>query len=279
MSLMKFDLHCHSYYSDGHLSPTELVALASEKEITHLALTDHDTLNGLPEARVAAQEHQIELINGVELSCSWNSQLLHVVGLGFDPENKKLLAGIAENTERRLIRAEAMIEDFAANGINLKDEVESLLDKAVPTRPHFAQALINLGYAKDKKQAFKRYLVHGKTGYIAMQWPDISLISKWISEAGGVAVLAHPMRYKFTRTKLVRLIEDMKMFGIQGIEVSTPITNPQQSEMLTKLSLEHDLFASIGSDFHSHDQPWARLGGAMPLPPHSKPITQLFLKN
>lgn len=273
---MKFDLHCHSYYSDGSLSPTELVALASEKEITHLALTDHDTLNGLAEARLAAQDHQIEFINGVELSCNWNGQLLHVVGLGFDPSNQQFLQGISENTERRLVRAQAMIKDFEDHDIDLKNEVESLLEEAVPTRPHFAQALVNLGYAKDKKQAFKRYLVPGKTGYIAMEWPDLNEIANWISSAGGVAILAHPMRYKFTRTKLVRLIEEMKQFGIQGLEVSTPITNPQQSEMLVNLCLEHDLYASIGSDFHSHDQPWARLGGAIPLSNSVKPIWDAF---
>ena len=273
---MKFDLHCHSYYSDGQLSPTELVGLAGEKEITHLALTDHDTLNGLPEARIAAQAHQIELINGVELSCSWNGQLLHIVGLAFDSENQQLLRGISANTERRLVRAQAMIKDFEDHDIDLKNEVESLLDAAVPTRPHFAQALVNLGYAKDKKQAFKRYLVPGKIGYIAMHWPDLNEIASWIADAGGVAVLAHPMRYKFTRTKLVRLIEEMKQFGIQGIEVSTPITNPQQSEMLANLCLEYDLYASIGSDFHSHDQPWARLGGATPLFSSIKPIWNSF---
>ena len=269
---MKFDLHSHSHYSDGALSPGQLVILAKESGISHLALTDHDTLNGLEKAQIAAEQHAIKLINGVELSCSWNAQLLHIVGLGVDKNDAPLLQGVQQNTERRFIRAQAMLEDFLAHDIDLEQEVNSLLYNAAPTRPHFAQALVNLGYAKNKQQAFKRYLVPGKPGYVAMQWPDLTDIGGWINGAGGIAVLAHPMRYKFTRTKLVRLIEDMKAAGVSGIEVSTATTDPAQADMLAELSRQHQLLASMGSDFHSHDQPWARLGGAAPLPDNTTPV-------
>ncbi|NND00951.1 MAG: PHP domain-containing protein [Gammaproteobacteria bacterium] len=269
---MKFDLHCHSHCSDGELSPADLVALAGECEITHLALTDHDTLSGLAEAAEAARKREIQLINGVELSCSWNGQLLHILGLGVDPENTGLLQGIKINMERRTVRALAMVGDFAEHGIELEEEVDTLLKGAVPTRPHFAQALVNLGYARDKRQAFKRFLVPGKPGYVPMQWPNLEQISEWITEAGGVAVLAHPLRYNLTRSKLLRLIGAMQNVGVLGMEVSTSTTDRQQTDMLADLAVQHDLLASVGSDFHSLDQPWARLGSAQPLPAHLVPV-------
>ncbi len=263
---MKADYHCHSHFSDGTLSPTELLELAIQAGITDLALTDHDTLDGLPEAQIAAQSQGINLINGIELSCTWEKQLIHVVGLNIDPANSVLVAGVEQNKQRRLDRAEAMFEDLEQHDIFLRDSVRELIAaKGVPTRPHFAEALVQQGYAKDKKQAFKRYLVRGKPGYIPMVWPDVEQIGAWISAAGGIAVLAHPNRYKFTRTRLSRLISDMLKAGIQGIEVSTSTTDKQQSAMLAGLAQQFGLYASIGSDFHSKDQPWARLGGAADL--------------
>lgn len=271
---MKFDLHCHSYYSDGTLSPTQLIEHAKEREISHLALTDHDTLDGLNEAQKAAQDNGIELINGIELSCTWENQLLHVVGLNIDPTNKVLRLGVKQNQQRRLDRAESMFEDFEQHDIFLRESVALQIEnRGVPTRPHFAQALVEAGYAKDKKQAFKRYLVRGKPGFIPMVWPSIDDIGKWITDAGGVAVLAHPNRYKFTRTKLSRLISEMIPAGITGIEVSTSTTDKQQSKMLGDLATQFELLSSIGSDFHSMDQPWARLGCAEEL---SKDLTPVW---
>lgn len=271
---MKFDLHCHSYYSDGTLSPTQLIEHAKEREISHLALTDHDTLDGLGEAQQAAKDNGIKLINGIELSCTWENQLLHVVGLNIDPTNKTLRKGVKENQQRRLDRAESMFEDFEQHDIFLRESVaKQIKNRGVPTRPHFAQALVEAGYAKDKKQAFKRYLVRGKPGFIPMIWPSIDDIGKWVTAAGGVAVLAHPNRYKFTRTKLSRLISEMIPAGVEGIEVSTSTTDKQQSKMLGDLATQFELLSSIGSDFHSMDQPWARLGCAEDL---SKDLTPVW---
>ena len=149
----KYDLHCHSIHSDGELSVAALFELAAEREITHLALTDHDSLAGMPSAAIAATANGVQLIHGLELSTTWRGQLLHVVGLGVDPENSVLKKGVAQNQQRRQERAKLMVVDFAKHGIDLGDEVAGLLNGAVPTRPHFAQALINLGYAKDKRQA------------------------------------------------------------------------------------------------------------------------------
>jgi len=274
---MKADLHCHSHFSDGSLSPTDLISLAHQAGITDLALTDHDTLDGLPEAKIAADQMGINLINGVELSCTWEKQLIHIVGLNVDPKNPTLKAGVAQNKQRRHDRAEAMFEDFEQHDIFLREHVAKLIrERGVPTRPHFAQALVELGYAKDKKQAFKRYLVKGKPGYIPMFWPDVDQIGAWITAAGGIGVLAHPNRYKLTRTKLSRLISAMIKAGIEGMEVSTSTTDRQQSAMLAGLATQFGLFASVGSDFHSKDQPWARLGGAVDLSKDLKPVWSGF---
>ena len=270
---MKADLHCHSHFSDGTLSPTELINLAHKAGITDLALTDHDTLDGLPEAQFAADKLGIKLINGIELSCTWDKHLIHVVGLNVDPNNKILKAGVVQNKQRRTDRAEAMFEDFEQHDIFLREAVTtSSRERGVPTRPHFAQALVDQGYAKDKKQAFKRYLVRGKPGYIPMLWPDLEKIGSWITAAGGIGVLAHPNRYKLTRTTLSRLISEMQPAGIQGIEVSTSTTDMQQSAMLADLATQFGLYSSVGSDFHSLDQPWARLGGAVDLSRELKPV-------
>lgn len=272
-----YDLHSHSYFSDGSLSPEALIERAEQSGVSHLALSDHDTLTGLERAQAAAKETDVTVINSVELSCSWNGQLLHVVALNVDPTNQRLLDGVAQNRQRRLQRAELMHQDFAEHGIDLRELVAAQIHHGtVPTRPHFAQALIDQGLAKDKKQAFKRYLVPGKTGYIPMQWPAIEEIAEWINAANGVAVLAHPTRYKFTRTKLVRLINHMQAAGINAMEVSTPITNPQQQKMLADLCREFSLSASIGSDFHSPDQAWAKLGSAKPLAPDLTPVWESF---
>jgi len=274
---MKYDLHSHSYYSDGSLSPTELVNQAEEAGISHLALTDHDSVSGLQEAQSAAQISELQLIDGVELSCNWQHQLLHVVGLNVDSDNSTLLAGIEQNRQRRFDRAEAMFEDFEKHDIFIRDQVQALIHHdAVPTRPHFAEALVEQGYAKNKKQAFKRYLVHGKPGFVPMQWPTLDEVGEWVTAAGGIAVLAHPTRYKFTRSKLVRLIDDMLAAQIHGIEITTAITTSSQASMLSQLALEHDLLASTGSDFHSNDQHWAKLGNIEPLSPDLTPVWSRF---
>lgn len=272
-----YDLHSHSRFSDGDLNPQELVALAVERNVTHLALTDHDSVAGLESAAEASAASGLSLVNGVEFSCQWNGQLLHMLGLNINPSHPKILEGVERNKQLRLERAEAMHHDFIKHGLDLRDEVNAVVDQAgVPTRPHFAQALINLGVVRDKNQAFKRYLVRGKVGYIPMQWPELAEVAQWIVESNGVGVLAHPMRYKFTRTKLIRLINDMQSHGVNALEVTTPVTLPQQSKMLTELCLKFDLLASTGSDFHSPSQPWAQLGTAAPLDPQLRPVWSLF---
>ena len=275
---MKFDLHSHSNFSDGALPPRKLVDLAVESGISYLALTDHDTVDGLAEAqRAALEQPTLTLINGVEFSCTWENELIHIVGLNIDPAHQAVRSGVEQNKRRRNSRAEAMFEDLEQNDIDIRADVAALIgERGVPTRPHFAQALVDRGLAKDKKQAFKRYLVKGKPGYIPMHWATLEEVGAWITDAGGVAVLAHPNRYKYTRTKLSRLLKDMLEAGVTGMEVSTSTTDKQQIATLGELAMRFGLLASIGSDFHSDDQPWARLGSAAPLSKELKPVWDHF---
>jgi len=274
---MLVDLHCHSNFSDGNLDPKVLVERAIDAGVDMLALTDHDTLSGLSAARAAAKD-RIKFINGIEFSATWNKRLLHIVGLNFDPNHEAINDGVKQNLSRRFERAEAMYQRFSELDIDIREQVESQLvnSESVPTRPHFAQALINLGLVKDKNKAFKRYLAEGKPAYVPMQWPSIDEVASWIKNAGGTAVLAHPTRYKLSRTKLVQLIKEMKEVGIYGIEVSTCVTDERQQGMLTQLALSHDLLASIGSDYHGDDQPWAKLGKARPLSEQLAPVWHAF---
>ena len=274
---MKLDLHCHSHCSDGALSPTELLALAHENQVQMLALTDHDTLDGLSEAALAAKELGIKLIDGVELSCQWRGQVLHLLGLNIDPNHDGLKAGITSNKQVRWSRAEAMFEKFKHQGIDLRDAVvEQLGANSIPTRPHFAAALVALGVVVDKREAFKRYLVRGKPGFVAMEWPAATTAMKWVIEAGGEAVLAHPTRYKFTRSKLITLIEELLEIGPLGLEVATPTTDVGQQKMLADLCRRWQLTASVGSDFHSPQQRWLNLGGCPTLPDDITPVWARF---
>ena len=274
---VKYDLHTHTNFSDGDNSPTDLVEKAKRANITHLALTDHDTTDGLAEAFLAAERLNVTLIPGIEFSCTWRDQLIHIVGLNIDPTARALRLAIEENKTRRRLRAEAMLEDFEQNGIDIRQQVEEEIGlRGVPTRPHFAQALVTEGFAKDKKQAFKRYLTRGKVGYVPMKWPELEVIGNAIKKSGGIGVLAHPMRYKFTRTKLCHLLKDQVAAGITGLEVCTASTDVQQIRMLSDLAIRFNLKGSTGSDYHSDTQPWAKLGRFSDLPEEVSPVWNSF---
>ncbi|MDX1633399.1 MAG: PHP domain-containing protein [Marinobacter sp.] len=271
------DLHCHSRASDGALTPTELVARASERGVTHLALTDHDTLDGLAEARSAAEEAGIELINGIELSCQWKSQTIHVVGLDFDARAPGFVAAVAEQTANRWRRAAMIAERLERLKVpDLLDRARALADGDVPGRPHFAKALIEAGVVKDTNQAFKRYLGTGKPGDVKAYWPALETVVQWILDAGGVAVLAHPRKYKLTATKLRALVGDFQRAGGQSLEVITSGQSSGDLGFLAELCRREGLWASQGSDFHFPGAPWCELGRIPALPEGLVPVWQHF---
>ncbi|WP_375193506.1 PHP domain-containing protein [Marinobacter sp.] len=271
------DLHCHSTASDGALSPAALVARAAEKGVTHLALTDHDTISGLSEAATAARTHDIQLIPGTELSCLWKSRTIHIVGLDFDPADPGLLAALEQQNDNRWARARMIASRLE------KLAVPDLLDRAtvraggdVPGRPHFAEVLVERGVVRNAAQAFKRYLGTGKAGDVKAYWPDLSEVVNWINAAGGIAVLAHPRKYQLTATKLRELTADFRRAGGRALEVSTSGQSSGDLGFLAELCRKEQLLASQGSDFHFPGAPWCELGRIMKMPDGLAPVWQSF---
>jgi predicted metal-dependent phosphoesterase TrpH len=269
---MLADLHCHSLCSDGQLSPSDLVDRAVEMGVSMLALTDHDTLNGLPEAKQQALGHPIEIINGIEFSCVWNGMGIHVVGLGFDETHPVMVDAVALQEQRRHTRAITIAERLEKKGAEGIWEAANLVANGAQLgRPHFAQALINLGKVSNMAQAFKKYLGAGKPGDVKAQWPEISEVVSWITQSGGVAVIAHPDSYKLTRTKLKLLLKAFKEAGGAAVEVVTSTMESSFTRRMAEFCEEFDLLASQGSDFHG-PKPWTELGRFPNMPEGLTPV-------
>jgi 3',5'-nucleoside bisphosphate phosphatase len=263
-----YDLHTHSDASDGVLSPANLMQAAHQRGVNTIALTDHDTTSGLTEGHKAAELLGINLINGVEVSATWKGQTIHIVGLAVQPDNEVLKRGLKTNLKAREQRA-TKINDRLSNC-----EIEPMVwaDTEIPTRTHFARHLVEVGCAKDIKQAFKRYLATGKPAWVGVEWLPLADVVQIIVEAGGVAVIAHPFRYKFTRTRLCALVEEFKLAGGCGIEVISGNTNANQLRDMVNISAQYGLLASKGSDFHDPTQIWAPLGGGPEIPQPCTPV-------
>ena len=273
----KIDLHCHSLVSDGALSPSQLIERAAGQQVTDIALTDHDTTDGLAEAKSAAQQHGINLIHGIELSTSWNNKCFHVVGANIDPDYPPLQEGIKELRKIRNDRAEKMAAKLAKKGI--PDAMTAVTKKAglgMITRTHFADFLVGGGYVTTMQGAFDQYLAKGKPAFVSTRWTELECAISWITEAGGVAILAHPLRYKLTASWLRRLLTAFKATGGLGIEVVTGRNNPDEIRKASYFAEKFELYGSVGSDFHSPKNPWVELGRLAPLPNNIKPVWELF---
>ena len=266
--MLKYDLHCHSTASDGILSPTEVVLRAHEKGVNVLALTDHDTVAGVPGARKQAEALGIQFINGVELSTLWEGHSIHIVGLGFDISHEKMTALLAEQAKLREIRAQEIGEKLEKIGVeNAYAEAKKLAGNGEVTRAHYARHLVQIGKVSNDGQAFKRYLGQGKSAYVKPQWVDIPSAIEIIHAAGGVAVLAHPLRYTMTTKWVRKLAENFKAWGGDAMEISGCGQSRDQYQLLVKLAEEHQLAGSMGSDFH-FPCAWIELGKLAPLPAH-----------
>lgn len=274
---MIYDLHTHSNASDGILSPAALVTRAKQRGVTHLALTDHDTVHGLQSAREQAHIEGITLIDGIEFSCLWAGRGIHVVGLNVNISSAELRCAIGAQLEARDARAEEIGKRLEKAGIpNPLEGARRLAGDAVLGRPHFARYLVEKGFASSINGAFKQYLGAGKPGDIKHRWPDIASMVTAITAAGGVPVLAHPAKYELTRTKLRELISTFKEAGGLAIEVVSGQQTASETETLARIATQFDLFASCGSDFHVPDQPWQELGSFTPLPSTCRPVWQLW---
>ncbi len=269
------DLHAHSTVSDGLLTPSELVALAAENGVRVLALTDHDDIGGLEEAAFAARQHGIHLINGVEISVTWNKRTLHIVGLNIDPENADLRSGLDAVRHSRNTRAQQIALSLEKSGIHGSFEAAaSYAGNSILTRMHFARFLVEKAYAKDAKSVFKKYLVKGKPGYVEHEWMSLSSAVQLIQNSGGVAVLAHPGRYEIKRTNMLLLMEEFKTLGGEAIEVVTGSHTAAQYNEYAKYAHMFGFKASQGSDYHGKGLSFMGLGRTPPLPANCIPVWQ-----
>jgi len=268
-----YDLHTHSTASDGTLSPSELVARAVVAGVDVLALTDHDTTEGIQEASVAARGSGICLVTGVEISVTWGGQVVHIVGLGFDPANKTLQAGLAELRHFREWRAEEIGRRLEKHGISGAYEgAKGYSNGHLISRTHFARFLVERGYAPDMRKVFKQFLTQGKPGHVAGEWADLDKAVSWVNDAGGEAVIAHPARYGMTRTKLRRLIGEFRESGGVALEVVSGSHSKDEAFTMAKHSGDFSLRASVGSDYHGPETPWVDLGKLSALPDNAVPI-------
>jgi len=270
----RIDLHTHSTCSDGLLPPTALVEAAAHRGVGLLALTDHDTVAGCAEAARACARHGIRFIAGIELTCGWRARELHVVGLGVDVHSPALTAYTCEVGERRRQRISAIgvrLTRARLPGAALAATV--LAAHRAPTRSHLARELVAGGFARDEAQAFDRWLGHGGAAHVGGNWPELAEAVRAIRAAGGIAVLAHPHRYRASLSGLRELCATFKLAGGEGIEVSLAGMGPADTERALSLARRFDLAGSIGSDFHAPGLPWRPLGRFAKLPDGVTPVT------
>jgi hypothetical protein len=270
---MKIDLHNHSYYSDGVLSPVELIRLAKEQRCDVFALTDHDTTDGLTEAKVEADKLGIKFIPGVEVSAMWSNMTIHILGLDIDIDNKVLQTGLKQHQDFRQFRAEKMARGLGGAGVvGAMEKTKAIAKTSMITRTHFAQMLIQEGVCKDMKSVFKRFLTGKKPGGVGGQWAQFDEVIEWIHVAGGKAVLAHPLRYRMTNTKVKRMMSDLAANGCDGVEVVTGSSNTDEIALISQWAIELDLLASSGSDYHGWPNQRVRIGRLQDMPNSNKAV-------
>jgi predicted metal-dependent phosphoesterase TrpH len=250
--LENFDLHNHSTCSDGLLSPTELIELAARTGADAIALTDHDTIDGLAEAQTAAKVTGIGFVPGVEISVSWGDTTLHVVGLQVDASAPSLAAGLEAIRTGRFARAEKIAAALAQLGIEgtFAGAYALAENKQMLGRTHFARHLVQSGVVKDIQAAFDKYLAKGKPAYVSHRWASLEDAVRWIRESGGTAVLAHPGRYKLKPMMRDEMLADFKRLGGEAIEVVTGSHRPEEYAHWQRLALENGFLASRGADYH-----------------------------
>jgi predicted metal-dependent phosphoesterase TrpH len=272
------DLHSHSVFSDGTLTPSQLAARAHAQGVSLWALTDHDELGGLAEAGQAARSLGLAFLSGVEISVSYAGSTVHIVGLGVDPSHPGLCRGLASTRGGRSQRAQDIAAGLAAVGI--AGAYESALQHAgnpdLIARSHFARALIERGLCRDFSEVFSRYMTEGKPGFVPHRWASLRDSVHWIRDAGGVAVIAHPGRYNFTSALEAAFFTDFIGHGGQAVEVVTGSHRPSEYAHYADLAREFKLAASRGSDFHCPQESRIDLGGLPALPSDLQPVWDLL---
>ncbi len=271
---MRIDLHSHTTASDGRLPPNELIDRALSFNLEVLAITDHDTVDGLAPAHDYINENQlpIKLINGIEISTVWQNKDIHIVGLNIDPNSPALQALIAQQKAHREGRAELIAHRLSkATREGVLEEVKQIAGDAPITRAHFAKWLVENGYAKTMQQVFKKYLTRNNPGYVPPAWCSMSEAVEAIHAACGQAVLAHPGRYDLTAKWIKRLLAAFVEAGGDAMEIAQPQQGQQERRNLADYAIQYKLLASQGSDFH-YPSPWMELGRNLWLPSGVEPV-------
>lgn len=278
LSNLRVDLHSHTNCSDGALTPQELIERAVNFQIDVLAITDHDTVSGLYSAKQTILDKNISLtlVDGIEISTEWQGFEIHIVGLNIDPNNEALLLLIEQQQQRRETRAITMGEKLTKCGFpDVYEKAKALAGAGSITRAHFARVLLQQGAVSKMQAAFDKYIGKGSRAYVKPNWCSIEEAVAIIHAAGGVAVMAHPIRYDLSTKWLRRLIVHFKAVEGDGLEVVLPQMNDAQRKLMLSFCLEYDLHASMGSDFHQPSR-WSDLGRNLRMPEHAKPIWQIW---
>ncbi len=272
------DLHCHSVVSDGTLTPEALAERAAANGVQLWALTDHDEVGGLHRAAAAAKVAGIRFLTGVEVSVTFCNETVHIVGLGFDADDAAIRQGLYDTRNGRGPRAREIAEQLGRVGISgaYEGALRFVGNPELISRTHFARFLVEEGHCRDTSEVFRKYLTEGKPGYVPHRWASLGDAIRWIRDAGGVAVIAHPGRYKFSANEEYALFTEFKAHGGQGVEVVTGSHTPAEYVEYADKAREFGFAASRGSDFHSPDESHCDLGRLPPLSASLQPVWALL---
>ncbi len=278
MSILNADLHCHSVVSDGTLTPEVLAARAAANGVDLWALTDHDEIGGQHRALAAAKAQGMRYLTGTEISVTFAGVTVHIVGLGFDPDDAALVQGLSATRGGRGARAMEMAEQLAKVGIHgaYEGALRYVGNPELISRTHFARFLVEVGACRDTPEVFRKYLTEGKPGFVPHRWAQLGDAVRWITEAGGMAIIAHPARYAFTANEEWALFSEFKAHGGRGVEVVTGSHTNAEAIRYAETALEFGLAASRGSDFHSPEESHTDLGKLPLLPGQLTPVWELL---
>lgn len=277
-SILNADLHCHSVVSDGTLTPEQLAARAKANGVELWALTDHDEVGGQDRALAAAQANGLKYLTGVEISITFAGKTVHIVGLGFDAHNPKMVEGLRRTRGGRGERAQEMSEGLAKVGIHgaYEGALKYVGNPELISRTHFARFLVESGVCQDTHEVFRRFLTEGHPGFVPHRWATLKDAVQWIVQAGGMAIIAHPARYGFSANEEFALFTEFKQHGGQGVEVVTGSHTSDEYVTYAEMAKEFDLYASRGSDFHSPDESRVDLGTLPWLPGQLTPVWDIL---
>ncbi len=272
--MLNVDLHCHSNMSDGTLAPSEVAARAKANGVDVWALTDHDEIDGIPAARAAAEALDMVYVPGVEISITWAGETVHIVGVQIDETNTALIEGLRATRSGRELRAHEIAAQLATVGIPdaYAGALKYVGNPDLISRTHFARYIHELGIQPDISSVFRHYLAEGKPGYVPHRWATLAQAVSWIRAAGGVAVVAHPGRYKFSELAFGEFFSEFKQLGGTAIEVLTGSHSVEQYATYTQVAKRHGFLASCGSDFHDPHESRIDLGKLPPLPAGLTPV-------